>query len=166
MAHSAIPSQPPWPEGPENVSPGKLLLLLTRPLYVPRWWKTGQQSTFQRRMPRNASGPVRKFQLNQKVSGWAASSKLSLGFTPEGLGGPRSRRARVSSWEDKREGSPGLLHSKPAACSGSVYSRDLADIPRFQLHPCPALLPCSAGCLVPDTCLAQGEVSLWQPAGS
>lgn len=46
MDDSVMPPQPPWPEDSENVSQGKLLLLLTLPLYVPQWWKTGQKSTF------------------------------------------------------------------------------------------------------------------------
>lgn len=45
-AHSVMPSQPPWPEDSENVSQGKLLLLLTWPLSVPWCWKTGRQSAF------------------------------------------------------------------------------------------------------------------------
>lgn len=39
-------------------------------------------------MPKSVSRPVRRFKLNQKVSGRAASSKLSLGFNTEYPGAP------------------------------------------------------------------------------
>lgn len=69
--------------------------------------------------------------------------------------------------QDSSHAFPGATapHAKSVAYSGTVYSCDFADTPRFQLHPCPPL-PCSGSCLVPGTGLALGEAFLLWPAGA